>query len=63
MELRVSEQPDKEQTVEMDQLSAELKRGLSLCHSVVDEFRLKLAANSNDAQPANDGDGDETPLA
>jgi hypothetical protein len=59
MEFCVSEQPDKEQLVEIEHLSADLKRGLSLCHSVVDEFRLKLAANSHEAQPANDLEADE----
>jgi hypothetical protein len=59
MEFRVSEQPDKEQPVEIENLSADLKRGLSLCHSVLDEFRLKMAANSHETQPANDVDADE----
>jgi len=29
-----------------------LTRGLKLCHSLVDDYRLKLAANSNDLELA-----------
>jgi hypothetical protein len=55
----VSEQPDKKDPVEIEQVNAELKRSLKLCHSVVDELRMKLAANADQAQPANDVDNDE----
>lgn len=58
----MSEQQEKEESADIGQLSADLKRGLSLCHSVVDEFRLKLAANTNEAQPANDDGADDTRL-
>lgn len=55
----MSNRPDEQQPQSIDEVSAELRRGLRLCHSVVDDFRLKLAANSNDASPAND-DEDES---
>jgi hypothetical protein len=37
----------------MDEISADLRRGLKMCHSVLDDFRLKLAANSNEADAGN----------
>ena len=49
-------------SVEIDELNAELKRSLELCHSVVDELRAKLAAHSSRARPANDEGDDETRL-
>jgi len=58
----VAEQPDKTPSVAIDEVNADLRRSLKLCHSVVDEFRLKLAANSNDARPANDEENDTAPL-
>lgn len=33
-----------------------LTRGLKLCHSLVDDYRLKLAANSNDPELVEAGD-------
>lgn len=49
----VSEQPDKQKSAEFDRASDDLSRGLRLCHSLVDDYRVKLAANS-DPRPAND---------
>lgn len=57
----MSERPEEQQLQSIDEVNAELRRGLRLCHSVLDDFRLKLAANSNDASPANDDD-DESRL-
>ena len=62
MELIVSEQPGKKPSVEIEEVNAELKRSLELCHSVVDELRAKLAGHSTGARPANDEEDDDTPL-
>ena len=62
MELIVSEQPGKKPSVEIDEVNAELKRSLELCHSVVDELRAKLAGHSTRALPANDEEDDDTRL-
>ena len=51
----VSEQPEKQQSAELDEVSDNLTRGLKLCHSLVDDYRMKLAANPN-LQAANDSD-------
>ena len=58
----MSEQPAKIRSVEIDEVNAELKRSLELCHSVVDELRAKLAAHSSRARPANDEGDDGTRL-
>lgn len=46
----------------LDDVSEELTRGLQACHSLVDDYRLKLAANSHDIA-ANDGDEDQAGAA
>ena len=38
----------------LNQVNQELTRSLKLCHSLLDDYRHKLAANSNDLGPAND---------
>ena len=55
----MSEQPDKQEIAEVDQVNDDLTRGLKLCHSLVDDYRMKLAANP-DIQAANDR-GDDSP--
>lgn len=52
----VSEQDDGQDTVEVEQVHRELTRGLKLCHSMVDDYRLKFAADLSPAEPANDDD-------
>jgi hypothetical protein len=52
----VSEQQNKQETAELDHVSEELTRSLKLCHSLVADYRLKLAANSNDLELAEAGD-------
>jgi hypothetical protein len=52
----VSEQQDQQQTAELDHVNEELTRSLKLCHSLVDDYRLKLVANSNDLELAEAGD-------
>lgn len=49
----MSEQQDKK-TAQLDEVSDELTRGLLACHSIVDDYRMKLAAHSHDIA-ANDG--------
>lgn len=55
----MSEQPDKQETAEFHQANHDLTRGLKLCHSLVDDYRMKLAAQP-DIQAANDT-GDDSP--
>jgi hypothetical protein len=57
----VPEQQDKQQIPEIEQVNDELTRGLELCHSLIDDYRTKLATNLNDVEPAND-DGPDTDL-
>ena len=59
----MSQQPDQEGSADLAEVNENLRRALKLCHSLVDDYRLKLAANSNEAEPANDGDKAETDLA
>ena len=53
----MSEQPDTQESVQFDQAHEKLTRGLRLCHSLVDDYRMKLAANTH-ADAANDSDAD-----
>jgi hypothetical protein len=50
----VPELHDKQQSAQLSEVNDELRRGLRLCHSLVDDYRLKLAANSNNTDAAND---------
>jgi hypothetical protein len=52
----VSEQDDRHQTVEVEQVHRELTRGLKLCHSMVDDYRLKFTADLTPVEPAHDDD-------
>lgn len=54
----MSEQDDGQETVEVEQVSRELNRGLKLCHSMVDDYRLKFTANLHEHKPANDDEAD-----
>jgi hypothetical protein len=54
----VSEQHDNQETAQIERVSDDLTRALKLCHSLVDDYRSKLAANFNDMAPANDEDDD-----
>ena len=40
----MSEQDDRREAVEVEQVHRELTRGLKLCHSMVDDYRLKFTA-------------------
>jgi hypothetical protein len=57
----VSEQQDNK-SAPLDDVSDELTRSLQACHSLVDDYRLKLAANSHDIA-ANDGDASQAGIA
>ena len=53
----VSEQQDQQETAEVEQVNTELTRALKLCHSLVDDYRAKLASKldgPSDFLPAND---------
>jgi len=49
----VSEQPDTPDFAYLDRVNQDLASSLRRCHALVDECRDKLAANSNDPDPAN----------
>ena len=54
----MSEQDNGQETVEVEEVHRELNRGLKLCHSMVDDYRLKFAADLTPVQRANDDDTD-----
>jgi hypothetical protein len=61
----VSEHQNNQETEELEQVNDGLTRGLKLCHSIIDDYRSKLAANLNDVgdfQPANDDHADNSRL-
>ena len=61
----MAEQQDKQQTAEIEQVNHQLTRGLKLCHSLIDDYRTKLAFNLNNAgefEPANDDEADRSEL-
>lgn len=58
----MSEQHDKKQTARLAEVNHDLKASLKACHSLIDDYRLKLAANSNDLA-ADDGKDDESGAA
>jgi hypothetical protein len=50
----VSHQHDDHGTDQVDQVNDALTRSLKACHSIIDDYRSKLAANLNDPMPANE---------
>lgn len=58
----MSEQHENKESAQLADVSDELTRSLKLCHSLVDDYRLKLAANSNDLDAANEAEGDQSGL-
>lgn len=44
----MSDQRDKQQTAYLERVNAILASSLRLCHVLVDDYRSKLAANSNE---------------
>jgi hypothetical protein len=56
----MSEQPGAQETDQLAQVNTELTRSLKLCQSIVDDYRSKLGAKLNHAEPAND-DEDSRP--
>jgi hypothetical protein len=42
---------------ELEEVNADLQRSLRLCHSIIDDYRTKLAANTNDEPDANEDFG------
>ena len=58
----MTEEQDKQQTTKLEQVNDELTRSLMLCHSLVDDYRTKLAERLNETEAANDDeDGDSAP--
>jgi hypothetical protein len=58
----VSEQDANKESAQLADVSDELRRSLRLCHSLVDDYRLKLAANSNERDAANEDEEDQSGL-
>ena len=61
----MAEQQDTQETGKLEQVNHELTRGLELCHSLIDDYRTKLAFNLNHAtkfEPANDDQHDRSEL-
>ena len=58
----MSEQHENKESAQLADVSDELTRSLKLCHSLVDDYRLKLAANSNDRDAANEAEGEQSGL-
>ena len=62
----MSNHDDQQETAEMEQVNTELTRALKLCHSLVEDYRAKLAAKLNEPAvflPANDDEsGDDARL-
>ena len=54
----MSEQDDRQEAVEVEQVHRELTRGLKLCNSMVDDYRLKFAADLTPVEPANDDEAE-----
>lgn len=55
----VSDQQNKHKSADFEQVNDELARGLKLCHSLIDDYRSKLASRLNDNEEkgaANDDD-------
>ena len=55
----MSEQHDKRDDARLNEVSGDLTRSLKACRSLVDDYRLKLAANANHVA-ANDVDEDKS---
>lgn len=51
----MSDQHDKQEIAELDQLSRELTRSLERCRRLLFDFRSDLAANSNMPELLDDG--------
>lgn len=56
----MSDQGDKQEIANLERVNDDLTRSLRLCHSILDDYRTKLAANSNDPAPANEQDQDRS---
>lgn len=50
----MSDQGDKQEIANLERVNEDLTRSLKLCHSMLEDYRAKLAANSNDPEPANE---------
>lgn len=53
----MSEQSNDLEPDQLDRVAGELMRSLSLCRSMVNDYRSKLAANSN--EPATAGESEQ----
>lgn len=55
----MSDQGDKQEIANLERVNADLTRSLRLCHSILDDYRTRLAANSNDPATVNELDEDQ----
>jgi hypothetical protein len=58
----MSEKNDSPEGAYLDRVNAQISSGLRRCHSIVDDYRKKLAANSNEPDAANEDDDEERDL-
>lgn len=52
----MSDQHDGQENAALAEVNHELTRSLQACHSLVDDYRLKLAANSHQVAANDEGD-------
>ena len=50
----MSDQDDKLETAHLERVNEQLKRSLKLCHSMLDDYRTKLADNQDEPRADND---------
>jgi hypothetical protein len=53
----VTDREDQQEIAHLHDLNDQLSASLDRCRSLLDECRSKLAANSNDKEPADGNDG------
>ena len=57
----MSNQQDKQAYAQLEQVSDQLRRSLRSCHDLVEDYRHKLAANSNESEADSDEGGTTIP--
>ena len=55
----MSDQQNKQSPADFEEVNDELTRGLKLCHSLVDDYRSKLARRLNDNENGSAANDDE----
>ena len=55
----MSDQQNNHKIANLEQVNDELTRGLKLCHSLIDDYRTKLASRLNDNEENGAANDDE----